>query len=378
MTTSPTTEPDGVTPRRLRVAAAALAIVASGCAARGPTVVVSVVTDLAPGVDFVGARVVLRSGAERIAERERIATEGSWANAHDVAIVDDVPFGPLDVDVTFIDPRGATLLSRHVRETLTEDRVIVVGLEAGCVGIACPEGEECRGGACRPTCVDCPPLCASDADCPASASCGEGTCSGGTCVYREGRERCTANEICHPTRGCVPTVVMTVQCRLDDDCPTPVVGSWTTCTWIGDPVCAIQGERTREVTSFTCAEERCVPSTVVEREDCARETDGLSCGDASCTDWSACRFPACQATGARWRDCSNPACRGGACDPGTVTSVVDCTRPAPEGEPCLAETGYGACAGTCEGTTCASLCASCGPGAYCSLLGCRRAGGESC
>ncbi|MBX7195289.1 MAG: hypothetical protein K1X94_24755 [Sandaracinaceae bacterium] len=349
----------------------------SSCAARGPTVVVSVVTDLAAGKDFVGVRVELGQGLDVLEERERVAALGSWVTPHQVAVFDDVPEGTLRVRASLLAVGGETLIAREMIDTHTGDRAINVILESSCFGVTCArDGDapatECRGGRCVEPCADCPPQCVAATDCPPSDACGAPECVLGTCIYPEGADRCPPGQLCHPTRGCVPTTVV-VGCVVDEDCPAPVLGSWSSCD--AAATCATTGDRARDRTTFTCVGGRCAPTTAIEHEACARDTDGTPCGTDGCSDWTECGFAECVSTGARYRTCSSPSCAGGVCDGHDREQMEPCTRGPQDGLPCMVNTGYGYCGGTCAGTTCSDLCADCPGGGFCAESGCYLSGG---
>ncbi|MBX3268796.1 MAG: hypothetical protein KF729_00960 [Sandaracinaceae bacterium] len=292
----------------------------------------------------------------------------------------------------------------------------------------------CAGGLCvAPDCGDdCG--CASDRDCPASAVCGAGRCASGTCIYPDGARACPEGDVCHPARGCVaascacddgdPCTVdlcegsrcvhrpregapcddgvfcngpdrcdeaaacvnagpppcalaacdeaaatCIVGCETDADCPAEVLGSWSECEYADE--CAQGGERTRDVTRFTCVERRCAPQASVEAELCTRVTEWSSCGGGeSCEPWTGCRFADCATSGRDARLCYSRTCRSGACRVTSREESTPCSRGSQDGQACASNTGYGYCHGTCAGATCADLCVYCD--GFCSIGGCLR------
>ncbi|MBX7195288.1 MAG: hypothetical protein K1X94_24750 [Sandaracinaceae bacterium] len=353
----------------------ALALTAPACAARGPTVVVSVVTDLAPGKDFVGVRVTLGQAEEVLEDRERVATLGSsWIAPHQIAVFEDAPEGTLNVRASLIGLHGEVLIARETIDTHAGDRAINVILESSCFGVACPgDGEpatatECRGGRCVEPCADCPPQCVEAADCPPSAACGAPDCVLGSCIYPDGADRCPTGQLCHPSRGCVSTTVV-VGCVVDDDCPDPVQSPWSSCTYAD--TCSESGERRREITSFQCLDNECSPTVTPETttEGCARSTAGVACG-GFCNEWSGCQFPDCLTAGENVQRCFTNHCSGGVCTEEVVYNRTPCTRGDQNGLPCGSP-----CEGLCDGTSCGHICEACGAGAVCGDFGCR---GGSC
>lgn len=129
--------------------------------------------------------------------------------------------------VVVYDARLASLSERHVRLHLVgedgdlatrdlvfshlADREISVLVPRLCVDVDCDEegGETCIVGQCAAsTCVEgdessCPgAMCATDAQCAATASCASGVCSGGACLAFGDDTQCEAGQWCSPDEGC--------------------------------------------------------------------------------------------------------------------------------------------------------------------------------
>lgn len=351
---------------------AVVGLLLAGCAPEGGVLVVSVVTDLEPGDDFVGVELRVRRGEDELAHVETVAMEGPWVEPARVAEVRDLPTDTLAVYVTLLGPRRVPVASRELVVQHSGDRAITVVLTSSCVGVVCPgpggpERTTCVGGECvEPTCTDCVRQCVAAADCPASDLCGDARCVEGLCIYPDGASACPVGEACHPRLGCVPTR-MAVGCRTVADCPEPVLGSWTVCTF--DDVCDESGDRMRDRTTFSCSEGRCEPATETTHEACPRETDGQSCGSGGCAPWRDCEFPACATSGTRYDQCTSDTCQAGRCESSIEAVGYPCTRPPMDGASCEVSVSTGRCQGVCSGESCGQLCESCG--GSCTVVGCR-------
>ncbi len=349
----------------------------SACAPVGGALVVSVVTDLEPGDDFVGVEVRVLRGDHELAHVETVAMEGPWVEPARVAEVHGLPLDTLTVRVVLLGPRRVPAGSREVVVQHTADRAMTVVFTSSCVGVVCPgvgdpaTAVSCLGGQCvEPACADCVRQCVSGADCPASETCGAARCVEGLCIYPDGASECSTGEACHPSRGCVPTM-MTAGCRTQADCPEPIMGTWTTCSF--DDACDESGERMRDLVTFACMAGRCEPSTEILREACPRETDGMGCGDGGCMPWRDCEYEPCATDGMRYDQCSSSQCVEGRCDT-TIDAVgYPCSRLPMDGATCDVSVTGGSCQGVCAGGSCGALCQSCG--GACTLGGCR---GGSC
>ena len=249
-----------------------------------------------------------------------------------------------------------------------------VGIDASgpCTAGSCDDGEPCTDDRCDPSagCVHEP----NTAACDDEVLCNGGdTCGGGTCSVHDMVDPCPGASTCDAaTDACVG-------CVTDADCPGPVTGDYSACTFTS--VCTTTGERSRTVTTYSCgAEGECVPAETVETDTggCPRNTDGAACGAPTPGAWGPCGGfdDACDLTGTQSRSVSSPICSAGACGVQTSVEMMACARdtngmPCGGGEVCGA---YSACAqstmSSCDpaGTqsrTCRSpACASgiCGPG----------------
>lgn len=207
--------------RALTVSLALLACLA-GCD-DGLTLAVDVRTDMVPGIEFVrvetslleeptpGAPVTTR------AQQELTVDPGEdFAGGVRVAELGGLAPGEQLVRVRFYGARGALVLERAARVTLTADQVITVLLTRDCRGVECPAPSapdlaaclagRCVDERCLPESMDaCPePACASDADCPGGAPCARAACEEGVCWLEADDATCAGGDYCDPDVGCTP------------------------------------------------------------------------------------------------------------------------------------------------------------------------------
>ena len=160
-----------------RVLVVLLALLVASCAPATGALVVSVVTDLEAGEDFVGVELEILREERRIAHEDFVATGGSWVTPTPVAEVHGLPFDTLRVRVTLLAARRHAVITREVVLRHVGDRALTVVLGSSCVGVECPgpdtsaDATSCVAGECRaPDCMDCPDQCVEDDDCPSSAA----------------------------------------------------------------------------------------------------------------------------------------------------------------------------------------------------------------
>lgn len=185
------------------------------------------------------------------------------------------------------------------------------------------------------------------------------------CSYANGcsnsgsRTRTVTTYACDASGACQPSTTTetdTTGCARNQNgssCGTTQYGSYTACSY--GSTCTNSGSRTRSVTTYTCQNEACGPSTSTETDTsgCSRNTTGTVCAATSYGAWSACSYGAvCDNGGSRTRTNTNYACASGTCNGANWT-----------------ETDTAGCARNTNGTTCApSVVGAC----TCFLPDCTR------
>ena len=142
------------------------------------------------------------------------------------------------------------------------------------------------------------------------------------------------------------------ECAVDGDCPADVYESWGACDYATE--CAVEGERTRMVTRYSCGDRECVAFQETENESCDRLTDGMSCSEST-GSWSGCAILAgsagsCAPMGERRRDHVGGECQAGACAEIQTTPEVEACSPNTEGWYCWGCGNEESCA--CSGGAC--------------------------
>ncbi len=190
-------------------------LVAGGCSDDGHTMVVEVLTDLTPGVDFVTVRAT--SSAPTVSEITIPAELGSdFLMPVRLAEVDGLEAGSYELVVTAAAVDGAPVVSRTVRIDLREDIAVTVALSRSCADVTCPgpgappSHTTCAAGRCvDPACSELTPDrcepgdCTTADDCSAPSACAVPLCVEGGCFFGADSTRCGPGESCAPTEGCV-------------------------------------------------------------------------------------------------------------------------------------------------------------------------------
>ncbi|TXD38705.1 hypothetical protein FRC96_07130 [Lujinxingia vulgaris] len=161
-----------------------------------------------------------------------------------------------------------------------------------------------------------------------------GACQGageqGVCTTEGERRRVITSYVC-AEGGCEVVEEEEFEaCVLDTDaqaCGAPETGEWSACGGF-DSVCDQDGTRSRTVTYFECDGGECNERVDTETESCLRATTGVSCGDETYGDWSACEgfSGVCGQTGTQSRTVTYRECNGGECSTRTATESQTCTR----------------------------------------------------
>lgn len=317
-----------------------------------------------------------------------------------------------------------------------------------CTALGCDDTNPCTDDVCSPTTRSCEhrPL---DIACDDGSFCnGFDRCGAGSCSVHVGNP-CLGSTVCDETRnGCTG-------CTADTDCPAPMMAEWGECTGFSDAcgnggsharivrtfacmgdicvgtdraeagscsidrtgascmpttcggfgacgegpggTCGTTGMASRTCTDHTCQAGACAAASRTETTTCARATDGLGCGMASCEGWSGCANDgSCSTSGTHSRRCTTPTCMGGSCADVTSDESEGCFA-STDGSSCGAPScdGWSACSfadacttsgnrsRTCYGPTCSG--GSCSSGAYTENEACGRAtdgmacgGGPTC
>ncbi|RLB50126.1 MAG: hypothetical protein DRJ42_19540 [Deltaproteobacteria bacterium] len=236
---------------------------AAGCSSDAE-LIVTVRSDLTPGVEFDGIETSLfpgsrASGTPRVFERGAEAAEDFLAG-HTVAEFAGLTEGPNFVRVRLVNG-GATVLTRNVQVDLSGDFGITVVMSRDCLGSRCdaPDADEalteCVGGLCSDArcTVETPEFCPAgecivDTDCPPAPACAEARCTDGLCLVAYRDDGCPAGETCGAD-GC------TAMCRDDSDCPAPACADGR----CSEGVCFLAMRDGSCPSGETCTAEGCVP-----------------------------------------------------------------------------------------------------------------------
>lgn len=194
-------------------------VLAASCAPSPRTLLVQLVSNLAPGREIDAVSVTVASGtlAEGSSEVPVPAT-ASLGRPVRVASFPDLASGRHTITVTLRLGRTVVQERRIVRD-VDGATVVTVLMTRDCNGVMCPgagdpSAEACLGGRCVPPGCDedhpelCPtPQCHADADCAGMGStvaCAPLRCSAsGTCFTQPDDGLCTSGQLCDSALGCV-------------------------------------------------------------------------------------------------------------------------------------------------------------------------------
>ncbi|MCB9594825.1 MAG: hypothetical protein H6719_19040 [Sandaracinaceae bacterium] len=202
--------------------AGAVALALTGCPDDGSTVIVDVLTNYRPGIDFDGVVVVVHEGSDTTATGAPIVTSARRS----VAARPGAPMAFRGAELDGVGTGSRLVLARLLRgdAEIGRGRVLVtiagsatsviVLVTSECDGVTCPgagdpELTACRAGRCvdprcSPTSTEfCPPPeCATDSECaPAGPPCVRGVCFAGACASFADDDRCEGT--CDRDLGCV-------------------------------------------------------------------------------------------------------------------------------------------------------------------------------
>lgn len=228
---------------------------------------------------------------------------------------------------------------------------------------------DCGGSACPRCPVD--KLCLLDSDCESDMAQGWGQCQfpavEDSCVNEGVRTQLVTEFFCDASSGrCQSrerTDTDTDTCVRDttgEQCGAVTHGAWGDCEFDPNNICGSQGQKTREVYTPSCTQERCEPVTTIETAACSRNTDGVVCGDTDEGAWGACDYASsCAAGGTRTRQVTNHICGGGSCNDITTsqTDTSGCARDT-DGDGCSEISGGICSGGSCVECTSHDHCAS--------------------
>jgi len=179
-------------------------------------VVVDLVTDFEPGVEFTSVRTeILHSGGG--GSTAVVAAFGDdYLAGQRVAELDGVSGGSTTTRVFLLDGAGETVIERTIIVAIAGDTGFTVLATRSCLALVCPRAtdaptsSECVGGQCvdeRCTvessefCGD--PGCTADADCaPGPVACARQVCVASACLAEGLDAMCAANEYCDVSAGC--------------------------------------------------------------------------------------------------------------------------------------------------------------------------------
>jgi hypothetical protein len=148
-------------------------------------VLVELVTDLVPGVEFTS---VSTSIEDPLRVNETAAIVGDdFVTGQRVAELLEVPNGTRLLTVRLLQATGELVAERRVRVEVNDDIGVTVLVTRDCQSVTCGEDQSCLGGTC--VSVECGPAtsdpscgpaeCAADSDCPAMADCARPRCTAG-------------------------------------------------------------------------------------------------------------------------------------------------------------------------------------------------------
>ena len=191
-----------------------LTSLALGCAPSGHQLVVQVVSDMTPIVDFDEIRVEAPAGT---APDVVLARAGAGYGRGVRVASREVPEGSLLVRVAFFRQGAEVVRAERRRRVAGAVTVVTVRVGRECIGVTCADAmaSACLGGLCvssdctPETPENCPPgecgVTAGGAMCTPSATvCVDTTCSAeGVCVDDPRDERCAGGQVCDAVRGCV-------------------------------------------------------------------------------------------------------------------------------------------------------------------------------
>lgn len=121
------------------------------------------------------------------------------------------------------------------------------------------------------------------------------------------------------TAGCIRNTDTSV-------CDTSVCEEYGACTY-EKGTCDNSGIRYRKCQARVCQAGACAGATTIIESDttgCARDTADTTCGDPTCAIWGACGYThSCANWGTRSRTCTPMVCHAEACGPGTSSVEYD-------------------------------------------------------
>jgi len=359
----------------MRSVAVVLALLSlTACESSAATLVVELRSDLRPGDDFVGVRVLLDG---REVDRRPGTRGDDYVAGVRLAEIGDITADRARVEVELLDPDGAPIASdRVVVSVVAGLQVVRMIVATDCLGVVCEDGLKCMGGGCVPdecqaTDDGCAPIvCEADGDCMRDVpDCVAPVCADVACLWAVRDERCTGGGRCDPRRGCVggadpdggvdagagggvdAGAPGDAGCATRADCPADVPGAWGACR--SSTLACDSGTETRSVERFDCVGGACVMSRDSETRACAPVANGRPCTSvASDRDCSVCMGGACVLRDGG-EDCDFGAairggCRGGrcctgcwdgtSCGPPDGSSDTQCGM---RGEPCVDCTAAG-------------------------------------
>ena len=357
-------------------------LIASACASGEVTLLVEVKTDLAPGVEFTGARARVApvydgrrpvGVATRRADR---ADDARYERGVRIAELGLTP-GAFVVEVDLVDASGHAIASREIHIEVRGTTVLTVAIARSCLETTCPApggdpvATECLGRRCvPPSCSTgeepgCERECDDDGDCPTpAAACARAACVDGACFAASDGASCLTG-YCDPTRGCVGAPTgdagtpvppdASVACGdCDDENPcTDDACSGGTCVHASNAESCDDGifcNGADVCAGGTCthAGDPCAaPTTCSEADDaCLGCVTSAECPAPSETAWSSCSYPStCAEAGSQSRAVTTWTCSAGACTSDTRTESLPCTRDTDEMPDCAPTVygSYGAC-----------------------------------
>ena len=183
-----------------------LLLLVAGCSSSPTTLVVDLKTDLVPGVEINGARLVFAGTREPISVPVTRADDfTSFARLFETTVVP----GTHELRLDLLDDDGIVAQRPVLVDVDEGGRVISLVIARTCAAAGCSDDQACLGGRCvDPTCIveiteGCgDPECTMDSECPAGDACARAECASGACLLVD-RGSCGAAGYCHPIDGCV-------------------------------------------------------------------------------------------------------------------------------------------------------------------------------
>lgn len=352
--------------KRLALALVTVAAL-SGCECGGATgLVVSLRSNLVPGVEVDEARVDVFGDDQRVpvARTQRALVFGDPLEVSvRVAEVESIAVGTYSV-VTSLFRGGSVVAQRTTRVRVRQATALTVLITRDCASLICPEATTCFAGECVPLdCFDgsgfdgCPELeCVRDDDCATDVPCSEALCVENRCHAFPRHDACGGAMWCNPDLGCRLLPDVDAGAPGDGGAPACRAGECDDANPCTDDAC-VDGRCAFTPNTSPCDDgsfcngaDTCVAGSCASGDadpcpgmsTCSEVMDTCEgCGgDADCPPelpgpWGACAVTdPCASTGTQERDVRTYTCVAGSCVPTVRRESQPCTRAPRDGASC--------------------------------------------